>query len=51
MFKRGGERRNPWSRRLEERRKVNLEIDENKRKDDRRKSDQRVSSRDKRPIT
>ena len=51
MFKRGGERRNPWSRRLEERRKNNLEVDEDKRKDDRRKSDQRDSSRDKRPIT
>ncbi len=51
MFKRGGERRNPWSRRLEERRKNNLEVDEDKRKDDRRKTDQRDSSRDKRPIT
>jgi hypothetical protein len=51
MFKRGGERRNPWSRRLEERRKINLEVEEDRRKEERRKQDQRDSSRDKRPIT
>ena len=51
MFKRAGERRNPWSRRLEERRKVDLEVEEDRRKDDKRKSDQRDSSREKRPMT
>ena len=48
MIKRQGERRNPWSRRLEERRKVNLSIEENRRKGDRREYDQRNASNEKR---
>jgi hypothetical protein len=50
MFKRGGERRQPWSRRLEERRKIKLEVEEDRRKGERRENDQRDSSREKRPI-
>ena len=48
MKKREGERRNPWSRRLEERRKINLDIEEDRRKGDHRKSDQRNASNEKR---
>jgi hypothetical protein len=50
MFKKGSERSNPCRRRLEERRYTDLEIDENKRRVERRKPDQRDSSRDKRSI-
>jgi hypothetical protein len=50
MFKNGSERSNPCRRRLEERRYTDLEIDDNKRRVERRKSDQRDSSRDKRSI-
>ncbi len=41
MIRRQGERRNPWSRRLSERRKEDLDVENDKRKDDRRKFDQR----------
>ena len=46
MFKRQGERRNPWSRRLGEIRKgdSDLEVEEEKRKGEPRKFDQRDSS-------
>jgi hypothetical protein len=50
MFQIGSERRQPWSRRLEERRKIRLEVAEERRKEERRKVDQRDSSRDKRKI-
>ncbi len=48
MFQIGSERRKPWSRRLEVRRKSSLEVAEERRKEERRKVDQRDSSRDKR---
>jgi len=41
MIRRQGERRKPWSRRLGERRKVDSNVNNDKRKDDRRKFDQR----------
>ena len=46
MFKRQGERRNPWSRRLGEIRKgdSDIEVEEEKRKGEPRKFDQRDSS-------
>jgi hypothetical protein len=48
-MQRRGEKRNPWSRRLEERRKVNMEIEEDLRKgEERRKIDQRSSFTEKR---
>jgi hypothetical protein len=50
MFQIGSERRQPWSRRLEVRRKISLEVAEERRKEERRKVDQRDSSRDKRSI-
>jgi hypothetical protein len=50
MFQIGSERRKPWSRRLEVRRKSSLEVAEERRKEERRKVDQRDSSRDKRGI-
>jgi len=47
MKKREGDRRNPWSRRLGERRQNNLPVDNEQRKDeDRRKIDQRTYIRD-----
>lgn len=50
MKKRQGERRNPWSRRLGERRKEDLEVEEDRRNGDRRKHDQRNSSSEKRDV-
>jgi hypothetical protein len=47
MKKREGDRRNPWSRRLGERRQDSLPVDNEQRKDDeRRKLDQRTYIRD-----
>ena len=49
MIRRKGEQRNSWSRRLEERRKTTMEIEEDLRKgEDRRKIDQRGSFTEKR---
>jgi hypothetical protein len=50
IFQIGSERRQPWSRRLEVRRKTSLEVAEERRKEERRKGDQRDSSRDKRGV-
>ena len=50
IFQIGSERRQPCSRRLEVRRKISVEVAEERRKEERRKHDRRDSSRDKRRV-